>query len=154
MFRFIINWIRRRRARKARDIFAYFDGHGVRRADPFAIESALGTHPTFSYDMLSLVEADDREATEITLGAICDAFGVRPWDPATESGLTKPELLRLFMEFDGYVAQLKKKYNLGATLPAPTEPTFSSTPEDSILTNLPLDSTSTAPAQNSVAAPV
>ena len=153
MFRFLINWFLRRRARKARDLFAFFDGTRRRKIDPFAVQSGLELHPEFRYELLDFVEVGDADSTAITLRAICDVFGVEQWNPATESGLTQPELLQLFMQFDTYCAGLKKKYNFGPISPAPTGPTFSDMRPTSDPTSLPSDCTSIEPAP-SCAAPL
>lgn len=153
MFRFLINWFLRRRARKARDVFAFFDGTRTRKIDPFAVQAGLELHGEFRYELLDFVEAGNAEATATTLRAICDVFDVTPWNSDTERGLTQPELLRLFMDFDTYCAGLKKKYNFGLISPAPTGPTFSDMRPNSDPTNSPSDCTSIEPAP-SCAAPL
>ncbi len=121
MLRLIIDWFRRRRRNRQRQLFSFFDGRRTRRIDPMRVYRDLDMHPRFTWDMGELVEASDPEATIIVADATADVFGLTKWDPSTGSGLTTAELLAILWEYCAYNEDLKKKSNDGLILPPATE---------------------------------
>lgn len=119
----MFGWLARRRANRRRQIFRYFDGSTWRQCDPIETLLKLQSHPKYDYRIHpQMVDDGDREAIEITCDAIRVAFGVRPFDAATGSGITVSETLELLAEFCVYLEALKKSTEPPAILPSPTEP--------------------------------
>ena len=96
-----------------RDIFRYWDGERWRGADPVLVVRKLSSHPLFSLekhpvDLQSNQLATQNEAIAVTVGAMRDVFGVKPWDDVTDKGLTERETLALFHNLLSYLEGVKK----------------------------------------------
>ena len=114
----MFNWIRSLFSRKRRrQIFQYSDGQRDRYADPIAALMTLERHQTYRRDIhpKMVAEQGDTEATEILCQAVCDAFGVTPFDPDQMTGLTISELMSLHGRFFTYIERLKKNTAISAT---------------------------------------
>ena len=135
MFKFIRRWLG---YDDARQIYRYWDGQRMRRADPLRIIRLLTIHPTFdmgSHPLLATMavrpEATDEEvhsamrnsveATEVCVDAIRQVFDVQTLD---SRGLTDGECMALLNDFTLYIEGLKKSTSPIATTPQPTAPTY------------------------------
>lgn len=121
------------RKRNPRFIYTYWDGKKQRQDDPLAIRYRLDTHPTYRFDVHPvLAEKGDMAAYEIVLSAICDAFLVKRFDPATGTGLTQTELVGLLIDFGSYLESVKKNIfmppsSMSFTEGATTSPSLNAT---------------------------
>jgi hypothetical protein len=126
----IMLWLKRlfrRRAERQRQIFRYFDGVRRRGIDPIAAYRALASDPDFRYDLhVQGCLEGDLESIQITLAAVRRTFDVRPWNEATERGLTEEETLELLPQFYDYMESLKKNT---APWPSSSPSTASCSPE-------------------------
>lgn len=119
----MINLVRRWFANRNRQIFSYWDGRRVRKADPLVVYRKLDNDPEFDWEthpeMIDSGEdglADN--AMEITANAVKRAFNVEPFDGA--KGLTENECIGLLVQFVDYLTALKKNGNTSQTTPAST----------------------------------
>lgn len=95
----MLRWWRRWRRLK-QSTFRFFDGERYRRVDPIAVNLVFATHPKYVEEKHpKLAQEGDPEAIQTILQATCDAFGVKQFDSATNTGLTGDELVDLFLEF-------------------------------------------------------
>lgn len=122
-----------------RHIFRFWDGSGLRAADPLeawrAIEAAAGddwqTHlrmltadppPGMAGDTAKAYRAK-QEAAAVALGAAAvTAFGVEPLSPTGNRGLTRAERVGLVAKFLSYMADLAERHRPLASWPGPSEP--------------------------------
>lgn len=142
MFTFLSKLLSKRRARRIREIFAFWDGCRERKADPLAIWRALNDHPQFVVDQhLPAVERGDLAAIGITVNAVRGAFGVATLEGG---GLTDQECLELLAGFLLWVADQKKSTNFPPILPSATALESSGTST----TPLTVDSSGIASAPN------
>lgn len=111
MFGWLVDAWRRRRRRKSRAVFRFFDGRRTRAVDPWKAYVDLHTHPKFTFDMAVSIDEGDREDTEIAAAAAAEVFGVTRFQDDEQFGLTDGELVELLMSFSIYVADAKKKYD-------------------------------------------
>lgn len=132
MIRIILDWYRRRRLNRQRELFSYFDGRRTRRIDPMQAHRALDLHPSFTWDMGYLVEQGDVETTEIVVRAVCEVFGLERWSPETDRGMTDTEIIGALVDFTVYLDDLKKKHNPGPTLRPVTESPASNSMEGQV----------------------
>lgn len=145
MLSFLENWWRGRRQQRRRAIFRYWDGRAFRTADPLAVYRLLATHPKFDWERHPReIDEGDAEATDTTLSAVREVFGVQMFDAATRRGLTEAETLNLLIEFVNYLGLLKKSIRLPPILRRATGPAYS--PQTNArTTNSMSDSGSTSP---------
>jgi hypothetical protein len=127
----MLNLIRRWFNNRNRAIFRFWDGQRIRRIDPLLAYRRLDTHPEFDWSTHpEMIDGDDErlssEATEITARAVCEVFGVRPFDGSR--GLTEQECIGLLIQFVQYLTALKKN---GNTSPTSVPSTESQPPADS-----------------------
>lgn len=110
----MFGWLARRRRLKDAT-YRFFNGRKWVRIDPVAVNLAYATHPEYNESIHpKLADAGDPEALRIVLKATCDVFGVKPFDPNTEDGLTAEELIDLAIDFAEWSASKK---NDGEPLP-------------------------------------
>ena len=110
MIRVFVNWLTRRRIRRSRATFRFFDGRRWRYVDPIATLRTLHESETFSLETtLSELDSPDNTislaAIGITADAVRDAFDAPKY---ADGGLTESELLTLISTFVRYLAALKK----------------------------------------------
>jgi hypothetical protein len=97
----------------AREIFEYWDGEKKRRADPVAIWRAMAAHPQFVADkhlqeIASSEQSLQIEASDITVRATREIFGIAAWSETNDTGLTEFETLEVLNQFMGFIDGLKK----------------------------------------------
>jgi len=144
MLRWFLDWRRRHAARRDRAIFKYWDGTRTRAVDPMVVYRVLACHPTFIWrDHPRQVERD-HDALRITLGAIRDAFDVKPLSADGKHGISEGETLGLLVQFSEFLESAKKNTNSFLILPPPTVRT-SSTPISEPITKSDSASSSTQP---------
>jgi len=113
-----------------REIFAYHDGERKRYADPLVITRDLDNHEKFNADThLKGIEHGDDEAFAITLEAIREVFGLKPWTEETPDRLTQRETIDLLADFYDYTDSLKKNIERSQTSPASSDATPSESSE-------------------------
>lgn len=101
-------------------IFAFYDGSNWRTIDPLAVVIALREHPTYN-DARHFRESYDSDPTirdpaiQKMAAAACDAFGVKPYDSETRTGLTLMERVGLVRSFAMYLEAVKKNIETSAT---------------------------------------
>lgn len=117
----IRRWFRRKSSPR---LFVYFDGRRWRSIDPLEAVYALDSHPLYA-DRKHFVATfeGEREAIEVAAKAVCDVFGVKPYDDKTKSGITIAERIGLLHSFAAYLSDVKKNIGNSATMPRSTEPT-------------------------------
>jgi len=105
-------------------IFAYYDGSNWRTIDPLAVIYGLTNHAEY-VDARHFKGAcqGDQESVEIASKTVCDVFGVNPYDPKTQTGLTIGERIGLLRTFAVYVDSLKKNIESSSTAPQSTDAT-------------------------------
>lgn len=119
----MLGFLRRWYINRTRAIFQYWDGRRIRRIDPMAAFRALVAHPEFDWESHpDLIDTGDDEATDITLGAVRDVFGVQAYKGELSAGLTEAETISLLTDFVVYVNALKKNINPSPISPPPTGP--------------------------------
>lgn len=108
LLRRLQQWRERRRLR-GRGLFCYHDGQRTRYADPALVWRNLLNHPEMNFEtMVALAEEGHEPEATIVNKALCEIFDVRPWDEASQTGLTCWEVMELVSQFDQYVLALKK----------------------------------------------
>lgn len=117
-----LNYFRRRRQQSQRAIFKFFDGQRMRSMDPLDIHVALELHESFAWHDGALVEAGDAQSIRTWADAVCDVFGVEPYDHATGKGLTGSERLAILEQYMEFCDQLKKNTSDTVISPTPTAP--------------------------------
>lgn len=157
MLDLVRGWLSSRRE-SGRDIFQYWDGSRKRGIDPLTAYRALLAHPTFDWEvhpgLIDAIDSDDSqtrvmaiEASEITVQAVRDVFGVVPWTDTTP-GLTEAEMIGLLIGFVDYLVGVKKNSSPTLTSPEHTEQTaYGTSSADPSRTNATSDSGSTPPEQ-------
>ena len=129
MFRALHNaWLRRRR-RKLRDVFRFFDGKQIRAVDPFMVYRALDSHPRFKWDHLPMTDEGDVAATDLVVSAAREVFGIPPYEEGVDS-LTAAEVLDVLASFGEWIESQKKTFDRGLTSSPPAAGTPSTTTED------------------------
>jgi len=103
----------RNRAPKVQRIFKYFDGTRERSADPVTVIRKMAAHPKFDVDrhLADMVCGEpglEAEASEISVQATREIFGIPAWTEDTPEGLTEMETLGVLNDFVLYVDNLKK----------------------------------------------
>lgn len=130
LFRWLQQWRERRRLR-GRGLFHYWDGRRTRYADPALLWRKLLNHPEMNFEtMVPLAEQGHEPEATIVNKALCEVFDVRPWDEASQAGLTCWEVMHLVSQFDEYVLALKKNTS-PSQMPLPLSAYPSSTGPDS-----------------------
>ena len=120
-----------------RDIFRFWDGEEDRGIAPLRAYRALLAHPDFDWEvhpgLIDQMDSEDAhlrdmaiQASELTVQAVRDVFGVRPWTDQTP-GLTESEMISLLIGFVDYLVGVKKNTSPSPTSPPPMEPTPSGT---------------------------
>ena len=108
---------RARSEHRRRALFRFFDGTDFVYRDPLLNEERLHCHPEFSFEKdLRLIELGDAAATQRMIQAAIDAFEIPVFDPKTQTGLTKFEILNVTCQYGDFITELKK--NIG-DLPMP-----------------------------------
>lgn len=125
----ILQWIRNWLWRRRRLIFKFWDGAKVRGIDPVEAAIGLHSHPQFLHRHLSEAAKGDSEAQKLVAATACDVFGVRSFNPQTQTGLTVAERIELVMSFDIYLIDLKKNTVRSRTVPSSTESMSVNSPE-------------------------
>ena len=126
MLAVITRWRERRRFRRDRDLFTFYDGRRHRAIDPMAAWRAWHSDPD---SMGEAAAAGNDPEYSLGLAAISRTLGVPIYDSDSDDGLTETELLTIFERYMDYVDELKKKLGHGAISSPNTEPEFSTTPE-------------------------
>jgi hypothetical protein len=112
---------RERQWNRHRLLFSYWDGNRVRRADPYRLSRELqGQKELDLIAVAPLVDEGKEPETTQFVSVIAAVFGVERWNDSTQSGLMDWEILDLFRDFNGYLLNIKKKYNPGPTSPQST----------------------------------
>lgn len=136
MLNLVRGWLSSRRE-SGRDIFQYWDGKRKRGIDPLHAYRSLLAHPTFDWEvhpgLIDEIDSDDAhtrnmaiEASEVTVQAVRDVFGVNPWTD-NSPGLTESEMIGLLIGFVDYLVGVKKNSSHTRTTPEPTVPMDSAT---------------------------
>ena len=111
-------WRTNRKRIADRLLLAYWDGTQNRYGDPHTIYKTIANWPDLNLERdLAAIDADDWEAADRLLAATRAAFGVKPWDDKTLTGLTHAETLGLFSLLCRYLNGVKKNTNFGPTSP-------------------------------------
>ena len=109
------------RWQQQRLLFRYWDGKTVRAIDPFRVYREVRADKSVDLETIGpSVDKWEEPATTQMIDLICRVFGVTRFDDKTGEGLTDPELLNLFADLNDYLDYVKKKCNLGPTLPQST----------------------------------
>jgi hypothetical protein len=110
------------RPKSSPQLFSYFDGARWRSIDPLAAIYALESHPVYcdKKHFAGTVQGD-RESIEAAAGAVCDVFGVLPFNGETGKGLTIGQRIGLLQSFAAYLSELKKNIKDSATSQPSTE---------------------------------
>lgn len=105
MLYWILSFFRPRR----RLIFKFWNGRRYQRVDPIEAIMALENHEEYRPDVhpVRLEAKGDEESMRIICRAVCEAFGVQPYDGVKQTGLTMAELLELFKRFHQYISTLR-----------------------------------------------
>lgn len=133
MLKWFFSWRKKRRDSRqlaelvaARAIMPFWDGKEVRYADPFAVWRTLTQDPNVN---LERAEADVEQGIEPTttqvLDLICRAFGVRRWDPKTNTGLPDWHVIGLLRYLAAYTEAVKKNTSDGPISSPPMDSTSS-----------------------------
>lgn len=109
--------------RRQRHVYAFWDGHRVREADPIAALKIAQQHAMCKIDVdLPATENGDLDALERVVGMTREMFDLPVWSQET-GGLTMSETLLLLLDFldfmDRRAAQAKRRpTHRRGTLPA------------------------------------
>jgi hypothetical protein len=130
MFRWFFRKRRLRAAIKTRAIFAYFDGERTRFGDPFLIWRTLTQDKEINLERVQpyAIEGREPEASQY-IGLVRRAFGAKPFDPATGTGLTDWQTLELVSHLNVYTVEVKKNSNSGQNSPPSTASESSTGPQ-------------------------
>lgn len=108
-----------RQSPESRGLFSFHDGYRIRTVDPIDVLSAMEGHKEYRFDLHPQRVLDgEKEAMNITVDAVRQAFGIPPFTAVGKPGLTQQECLRLLNAFIVYIASQKKS----------TEPIATSSP--------------------------
>lgn len=108
MFRWLTDWIRRRRL-ASRGLFPYHDGRRLRHADPFTVWRLLHHHPELNMEAIGPLVDEGREPeTSQLIAALAEIFDVLRFDDASGRGMTDWEILGLLAELDEFLDGVKK----------------------------------------------
>ena len=121
MFPGVVDYFRRRRRNRDRQLFRYFDGRRTLAIDPLEVHIALELHDQFNWNDGDLLVAGDPEVTQRVISTVCDVFHVEKWDGETGRGLTGAECLEVFDSYLAYCEEVKKNTDPGLISPPPTE---------------------------------
>jgi hypothetical protein len=100
---------RLRRSHPSRGLFSFSDGYRIRSVDPIAVLNAMESHPQYRFDLHpARVLEGEKEAMDITVDAVRQAFGIPPFTAPGRPGLTHQECLRLLNAFRVHIAVQKK----------------------------------------------
>ena len=112
---------------EARGLFAFHDGFRIRTLDPIDVLNAMEAHKEYRFDLHpQRVRDGEKEAMDITVDAVRQAFGIPPFTAVRRPGLTQQECLRLLNAFVVYIATQKKSTEPIATSSPSTEATSES----------------------------
>ena len=93
-----------KRSRPSRGLFSFSDGHRIRSVDPIAVLNAMESHKEYRFDLHpARVFEGEKEAINITVDAVRQAFGIPPFTATGRPGLTHQECLRLLNAFCLYI---------------------------------------------------
>jgi hypothetical protein len=99
---------------KQRQIFRYWDGAKVLRADPAVILQEMSAHPTTNFDteprIMRQQDTFGQEAYDSVLVGIRDVFKLKPI--SEDGGLTEIETLDVWIKFQEFITGLKKTFSL------------------------------------------
>lgn len=139
MFSFFIRHWKAYRLRQSRELYTLYDGQRWRRLDPWRTWRDFIADPEYNVETMAEAAYDQQEPEyTYALNAICRAFGLQRWNPATEAGMTDEELLQVFADFCDYMESVKKKRSRGPTLsPDMTGPSLPSQEARDSITNSP-----------------
>lgn len=129
LIRSIIDWFRAKHHDGQRELYEFFDGRRMRRADPWKIHRALIGAPGFSLEqqLQAAVRGDEPELTK-AIEAICAAFDVKELDDAG-GGLSTVELFALLDHYLRWSDDIQKK-TLGLPTQSPASDPVSSDGRD------------------------
>jgi hypothetical protein len=100
---------RLRRSHPSRGLFSFSDGYRIRSVDPIAVLNAMEAHKEYRFDLHPARVLDgEKEAMDITVNAVRQAFGIPPFTAPGRPGLTHQECLRLLNAFRVHIAVQKK----------------------------------------------
>lgn len=137
----LMNWFRAWRRRRQRHLYEFFDGRRFRRGDPWAIYRALHSDEEFApQEQLQLAAELHEPEFSRAVRCVHRAFGTKPFDEATGTGLTETEAFATMVEFLEWCDELVKKNGPSPTS-SPTSDSESSTSPD-LKTNDPTSSPS------------
>src|SRR5262245_52599736 len=117
----MLRWLSRLWARRdldgytqsERNLYCYFDGTRMRRADPLLIQRRLAGIADLDWEAdCSAARWGQQPAKERLEAAVMHAFGVADYEDlrgGDSRGLTRDEMLELLNDFGNYLDQLKKK---------------------------------------------
>lgn len=110
------DWLARRKAERARQLFEYFDGARVVRRDPLRILRDYHADPHYSEERhAEAVQEGDPEATELFLACAARVLGLHRYDHRTGRGLTDNQVGEAMTRFWDYVESVAKKPAAGPT---------------------------------------
>lgn len=119
----MLDFIRRWRFSRQRNLFPYWDGRRTRKGDPVALLRSLHEDDFFNWEVHpQMIKSGDADAIRICADAARRAFGVPSFE---DGGLTDIEALTLFSKFVAYISAVKKntKTSLMSLPPTAKEPT-------------------------------
>src|ERR1700723_2004878 len=134
----MFGWLRRRRIRRAREIFCYDTGNGIAYADPVAIDRELTAEcadwrkqinfltipdvgAPLSPAIRAQVEANQARAQKLIVGMVRKVFGVEPIDKATGRGLSETRCFNLLADYVHFCGGLAEAVGPLSNSPAPAE---------------------------------
>jgi hypothetical protein len=100
---------RLRRSPPSRGLFSFSDGYRIRSVDPIAVLNSMESHKEYRFDLHpARVLKGEKEAMNITVDAVRQAFGIPLFTAPGRPGLTHQECLRLLNAFRVHIAVQKK----------------------------------------------
>lgn len=131
----MFGWWKRRRLRKGRAIYRFWDGSQYRWADPVALFMDINADDEYEASVhLKLVENNDPDAIAITTAAVRRVFKVQPYNEDNGIGLTVGEQLGLLLDFYMYLEAQQKKTQSSPTSPSNSEESTSENSNDETTT--------------------
>tara|TARA_Y100000310_G_scaffold199050_1_gene199031 strand:- start:3008 stop:3460 length:453 start_codon:yes stop_codon:yes gene_type:complete len=129
IWRWLKAWKRRRRLNQ-RELLRFHDGEKIRRVDPFAVWRVIDSHPDWDPEIQGpKVDAWQEPETSVVVGIFSKAFGVKQFDPETNTGLSDREIIGIWLLLNEFISAVKKNSSRGQASPQPTDSASSSSTE-------------------------
>ncbi len=121
----MFSWLTRKKLRRRRELFCFWDGSKKRKLDPLTTWRAIHGDDEFRPDVHpELAEEGDAESLAVLLRAIKRAFKVEDYNEETGKGMTEAEQIVLYTSFCWYLDGIKKNISPSVISPSSTGPTL------------------------------